>query len=142
MASEPPREAPGHRKAVPIYLGSGFLSTGSHYAVTVAAVELFGWPPLAASVTGFLVGAVVKYLLNYFVAFRSEERHSAAVVRFAVMLALFFGLNAAFFAVFQQVLGLHYMVAQVLTTAVLIAPSYVLARGWVFGLRSRREARP
>ena len=35
-------------------------------------------------------------------------------------------------AVFQRGLGLHYLVAQALTTILLIPPGYVIHRRWVF----------
>jgi putative flippase GtrA len=129
-----PNEAPmpGHHYSVPMYIGAGGIATASHYAVTIAAVELLGAPPLAASAGGFAVGAAVKYFLNYFVAFRSGERHGVALPRFALTLAALFALNAGIFTLFQQVVGLHYMVAQVLTTILLIPPGYLLSRLWVF----------
>ena len=123
---------PRHRYSIPMYLGAGGIATASHYVTTIALVELAGVAPLAASATGFAVGAGVKYWLNYFVAFRSAERHSAAVPRFAVTLVAMFALNAAFFTLFHQWLGLHYMLAQVLTTGMLIPPGYLMSRLWVF----------
>jgi putative flippase GtrA len=123
---------PSHRRSLPIYIGAGFLSVGGHYAVTIAAVELAAAPPLAASAAGFCVGAAIKYALNYFVAFRSAEKHSAALPKFAVALGAMFALNALFFALLQQGAGLHYLVAQVLTTGLLIPPGYLVSRLWVF----------
>lgn len=123
---------PAHRYSIPAYVGAGFIATGSHYATTVAAVELAGVAPLAASAAGFAVGAAVKYSLNYFVAFRSAERHAAALPRFAATLGALFALNAFFFALLHQGAGLHYMAAQVLTTALLVPPGYLLSRLWVF----------
>jgi putative flippase GtrA len=130
-------EAPGHRRALPVYIGAGFVTVAGHYAVTIAAVELLGTAPLAASAAGFCVGAAIKYVLNYFVAFRSAEKHTAALAKFAVALAVLFALNALFFALLQQGLGLHYLVAQVLTTGLLIPPGYFLSRLWVFAARAR-----
>lgn len=128
------REAgmPRHRYSIPMYLGAGGIATASHYATTIILVELFAVAPLVASATGFMVGAGVKYWLNYFVAFRSAERHCAAVPRFAVTLIVMFVLNAAFFMLFHQQLGLHYILAQLLTTGLLIPPGYLLSRLWVF----------
>ena len=126
------RSQPRHRYSIPMYIGAGGFATASHYATTIAAVELGGIVPLAASALGFGVGALVKYALNYFVAFRSAAPHSAAVPRFVVIVAVMFALNAAFFMVFHQWLGLHYMVAQVLTTIMLIPPGYLMSRLWVF----------
>jgi len=120
------------RRSLPLYVGAGGIATASHYAVTTAAVELAHWRPILASIAGFAVGAVVKYWLNYSVAFRSTARHSVASLRFAVALALLFALNAAVFAVLNEGLKLHYLVAQVATTIILIWPGYRLHRQWVF----------
>jgi putative flippase GtrA len=53
------------------------------------------------------------------------------------MLGALFALNALFFALLNQGLGLHYMVAQVLTTGLLIPPGYLLSRLWVFAATRR-----
>ena len=136
------REAPGpsprpsfiarHARSFPVYVGSGGVATASHYAVTIAAVELLSVAPVTASATGFAVGAGVKYWLNYAVAFQSRARHAAAMTRFALMLALMLGLNTLLFALLERGLGLHYLLAQAITTILLIPPGYVVSRQWVF----------
>jgi putative flippase GtrA len=128
---------PGHRRALPVYIGAGFVAVAGHYATTIAAVELLRAPPLSASAAGFCVGAAIKYVLNYFLAFRSAEKHTVALTRFAIALGVLFALNALFFALLQQGLGLHYLVAQVLTTGLLIPPGYLLSRLWVFAAPRR-----
>lgn len=120
-----------------MYIAAGFAAVGGHYATTIAGVELLDARPLAASAAGFCVGAVIKYVLNYFLAFRSAEKHSAALAKFAVALAVLFALNALVFWVLQSGLGLHYIVAQVLTTGALILPGYFLSRLWVFAAERR-----
>jgi putative flippase GtrA len=121
-----------HRRSVPIYIGAGGIATGSHYAVTIAGVEILHVEPLVASVAGFAVGATVKYWLNYSIAFRSNARHTVALGRYVVTLALMMAGNAAIFAALQSGLKMHYLVAQVLTTILLIPPGYVIHRRWVF----------
>ena len=123
---------PRHRYSLPMYVGAGGIATGCHYVTTIAIVELLGVRPVAASAAGFLVGALVKYCLNYFVAFRSDERHIVALPRFVVMLAILLALNTLVFALLNEGAGLHYMIAQVLTTGLLIPPGYLLSRLWVF----------
>lgn len=137
--SNPPiaPETPRHLRSLPVYIGAGFLTVAGHYAVTTSLVEVLHAPPLAASAAGFCVGAAIKYVLNYFVAFRSVETHRAALAKFAVALAILFVLNALFFALLHQGLGLHYLVAQVLTTGLLIPPGYLLSRLWVFAAARR-----
>lgn len=115
-----------------MYIGAGGIATASHYAVTIALVEGFAVIPLAASMSGFAAGAAIKYWLNYSVAFRSRSTHARAMLRFAMALAMLFALNGAIFALLQRGAGLHYLVAQALTTILLLAPGYVIHRQWVF----------
>src|SRR5262249_46781988 len=110
---------PRHRRSLPLYVGAGGVATAAHYAVTIGAVEGLSAPPVLASAGGFAVGAAVKYWLNYSVAFRSRAPHSQAMIRFAIALATLMALNTAIFAALQQGLGLHYLVAQVITTILL-----------------------
>jgi putative flippase GtrA len=138
MAEPAPAVAmPGHRRSLPVYIAAGFAAVGGHYATTIALVELAGVAPLIASAIGFCVGATIKYFLNYFLAFRSTERHADALPKFVVALAVLFVLNLFVFWLLNERLGLHYFIAQVLTTGVLIAPGYVLSRVWVFAARRR-----
>ncbi|HET7549445.1 MAG TPA: GtrA family protein, partial [Usitatibacter sp.] len=108
------------------------VATACHYAFTIFSVEVLGVPPVAASAGGFVVGAIAKYYLNYTYAFRSNLRHSHAMLRYVLSLALLFVLNAAIFAFLQEGMGVYYIVAQVITTALLILPGYLLSRRWVF----------
>ena len=123
---------PRHRKSFPLYVVAGIVATASHYLVTVGLVELLAVRALVATSVGFACGAVVKYFLNYFLAFESEERHSVAVPRFAAMLGMLFLCNAAIFWLLNDPAGLHYMVAQVITTVLLVPLGYVINRLWVF----------
>lgn len=126
------RNRPGHRRSFVLYVVSGVASVATHYTFTIAAVELLGWRALFATSAGFIVGAVTKYFMNYFLAFQSEEPHTAAIPRFAVMLLSLFAANGALFLALHEHLGMHYMVAQVLTTGILVPVGYVVNRAWVF----------
>jgi putative flippase GtrA len=95
-------------------------------------VELAAVRPLLASIVGFAVGATVKYTLNYNLTFRSDASHVHAVARFAALLAILFVANTGLFWFFNEVIGVHFTLAQVSTTAALILPGYLLSRRWVF----------
>jgi putative flippase GtrA len=114
------------------YVLSGLAATGSHYVVMVALVHWAGWWEVAASSVGFLVGAAVKYPLNYWVVFKSSTAHGRALVRFAIGLAIGFVLNAAILAILLATLDVHYLVSQVLTTGAVTLVNYLLARNWIF----------
>jgi putative flippase GtrA len=131
--SGPPQSSPvRHRRSLPVYVGSGGIATASHYGVTIASVELLGIAPVVATMLGFTVGAVIKYWLNYSVAFRSRARHGRAVARYVIALLALLALNTLVFALLQKGTGLHYILAQALTTILLIPPGYMIHRQWVF----------
>jgi putative flippase GtrA len=134
-ADTPPRPSliARHARSFPVYVGSGGVATASHYMVTVAAVELLSVAPVVATSVGFIVGAIVKYWLNYAVAFRSRARHIGAITRFAIFVGALLALNTVVFELLHGVLGLHYLVAQAVSTLALIPPGYFINRHWVFG---------
>ena len=123
---------PGHRRSFILYIVSGVASVATHYAFMIAVVELAAWRELVATSVGFVVGAITKYFMNYFLAFRSEEPHLQAIPRFAVMLLTLFAANGAIFWALHDQYKLHYVVAQVLTTGLLVPVGYVINRAWVF----------
>jgi putative flippase GtrA len=111
---------------------AGALATASHYVTMVALVWAWDGRELLATSAGFVVGAFVKYPLNYWMVFTSRERHRIAVPRFVASLAASFFANGALFALFRHLLDTHYLVPQVLTTAIIIVGNYLVARFWVF----------
>jgi len=125
------------RHSLLLYIGAGGIATASHYFVTALLVESANVRPLLGSIVGFGVGAVVKYWLNYSVAFRSTARHATTSARFVVSLALLLGMNALVFAGLNEWLRIHYLVAQIATTIILIGPGYWLSREWVFNRGER-----
>jgi putative flippase GtrA len=123
---------PGHGRSFIIYVAAGVASVATHYAFMIAAVEVMAWRELVATSVGFMIGAITKYLMNYFVAFKSEEPHGRAIPRFAVMLLTLFAANAAMFWTLHDQYNLHYIVAQILTTGFLVPVGYLINRWWVF----------
>jgi Predicted membrane protein len=114
------------------YVVAGFAATGVHYAVMFALVTWEATPEVIATCAGFVAGALVKYPLNYWGVFSSRQRHRVAVARYVISLAVSFVLNAALFALLLQILSVHYMVSQVLTTGAVLVANYLMARLWIF----------
>jgi putative flippase GtrA len=115
-----------------LYAVAGVAATATHYAVMIAMVQWASSPEVLATCVGFIAGACVKYPLNYWSVFASRQRHRVAMTRFVIALAVSFALNAALFAVLLRALDVHYMVSQVITTAVVLFVNYLLARYWIF----------
>jgi putative flippase GtrA len=122
------------------YVVAGLAATGTHYVVMVVIINQAMLPEVIASCIGFLAGACVKYPLNYWAVFSSEQRHAVAIPRYVMSLAIGFVLNAAIFAILLRVLDVHYMVSQVLTTGAVLVVNYLLARYWIFLARDAKKA--
>lgn len=114
------------------FCGVGALATAVHYTLLVALVELAGVGAVAASSAGAALGALVGYALNRRYTFRSGRRHGEALPRFAATAAAGWLLNAAVMYVATQVLGLHYLAAQVLATGIVLAWNFGMNRAWTF----------
>lgn len=98
----------------------GSIATAVQYLVLVGSVELLGWSSVLGSGIGFLMGAIVNYLLNRRFTFRSDVPHTTAVARFVVVLSVGLTLNLALMYLFTHRLGLPYLIAQVLTTGLVL----------------------
>jgi putative flippase GtrA len=114
------------------YAGAGAVGTALHYALLVALVQLAGVPAVAASTAGAIAGALVNYGLNPRFTFASGHAHARALPRFAAVAVAGIGVNAVTMAAVLALAPAHYLVAQVVATAVVLALGYVANRRWTF----------
>jgi len=112
----------------------GALGTAAHYATLIAGVSL-GLGAVIASAIGCTVGAAVNYVLNYHLTFRSRLAHRHSAPRFALIAVASLLLNTLLMAVGVDQLGLHYLVAQVVATGVVLCSNFALSRIWAFSER-------
>jgi putative flippase GtrA len=110
----------------------GVLSAIGHYGLLITLVQVFLIAPVPASAAGSLLGAVINYSLNYRYTFRSTARHSIAISRFSVIALTGLILNSGLMWIGVELLGIHYLVAQVITTALILIWSYCGNRYWTF----------
>ena len=122
------------------YAGVGGVSAIFHYATLVACVELFNINPVAAAVAASTVGAGVNYWLNYHYTFASDRRHLQSVPRFLVVASTGAGLNAGLMHVGVNLVEMHYLPAQLITTVIVFFWNFLINRRWTF--RSQPVERP
>ncbi|MET0319650.1 MAG: GtrA family protein [Duganella sp.] len=126
--------APAGRKGVLqflLYALVGAVGTLAHYAVLISTVSLHLLGPVAASVTGAIVGAIVNYFLNVRYTFRSAS-NGPAMVKFAITAALGALLNGLLMKLQIDAFGLHYLVAQLIATVVVLLLTYTINLLWTF----------
>jgi putative flippase GtrA len=111
----------------------GVVATAAHYALLVLLVEWASAPAGPSALIGALLGAAVAYLGNRRYTFSSSDApHTRAAPRFAAIAGL--GAVANALVVGGGVaMGLHYLLAQVVATIVVMLATYHLNRVWTFG---------
>ena len=115
------------------FVVAGGVATAVHYAVLVGLVELQGFSAAPSAAFGTLCGAAVSYLLNRRMAFaESGAGHTQALPRFVAIAVLGAFLNGALVWLGVNMLGWHYLLAQLLATLLVMGLTFQLHRVWTF----------
>lgn len=121
-----------------MFAACGLVGTAGHYAAMVALVQGAGVPPVAASVVGFLVGMGINYVLNYRFTFRSGKRHREAASKFFVVGCCGLALNTVLMHALTGPAGLHYVVAQMGATVLVLLWNFIANQTWTFAHKGDR----
>jgi putative flippase GtrA len=113
------------------YATAGAVGTGVHYSLLLVLVEVARIGAVPASTCGAIAGAFVNYALNYRFTFRSTRPHAEALVKYFTVTAIGIAMNALVVAAATHQ-GLHYMVAQVLATGIVLLVAFIANRTWTF----------
>ncbi|NTW99991.1 MAG: GtrA family protein [Geobacteraceae bacterium] len=108
------------------------IGTGAHYVLMLGLVGLTNIDEVYASTCGAIVGAVIIYVLNYYVTFKSTERHHSSAPKFAIVALFGIALNGLLIKLLMTCFDCHYLFLQVLTTAMVFCLNYLLSRIWIF----------
>lgn len=119
-------------RQVGAFAGVGMFAAIVHYGVLVGLVEGGGVRPVPATLAGYVAGGVVSYGLNRRHTYASTRPHGEATWRFTVVALVGFGLTWAAMHGLTGRLGLPYLPAQVLTTALVLVWSFLAHKLWTF----------
>lgn len=114
------------------YAVVGAVGTAAHYAVLVTLVQYGGLSPSFATTIGFCVGAVINYALNIRFVFASTHRHRDALPKFFALATAGALVNYLIVALLTRQLAVHYLIAQVVATSVVLVCNYLANRAWTF----------
>ena len=117
----------------------GAVGTVAHYALLLVLVEGLGARPLVGATAGFVLGAIVNYTLSRMLVFDSDRSHVEALPRFFAVAAVGLGWTALLMMLFVDALGLHYLLAQLITTALLLLWHYAGNALWTFRRRPKAD---
>jgi putative flippase GtrA len=110
----------------------GGIATAIHYLILIALVHGTGMNAVLASTLGFMVSAACNYYLNYRFTFRSRAAHRHAIFKFLTVAGVGLVLNSATMMVAAEYLGLHYLLAQVIATGLVLLWNFSGNRWWTF----------
>ena len=111
----------------------GVLAAAGHYGTLILLVAGLGAPPVPASLAAYLVGGTISYLFSYRFVFGSAKDHRVAVAQFVSVAAVGFALTGVSMAALTGRLGLHWLLAQIVTTGLVMVWSFAANRLWTFG---------
>lgn len=114
------------------FASAGALGTIAHYLVLLGLVSIFLAHPVTASILGSLVGAMVNYLLSHHWVFRSKRKHSETLSKFVAVGGLGLVLNAAIMYVLVTIASIHYLLAQIAATGIVLFWNFLGNRFWTF----------
>jgi putative flippase GtrA len=105
------------------------------------SVELFGASPALSTVLGALVGAFVNYQLNYHLTFVSVAPHRSTLRAFLLVACLTTALSGFGMSYLVSQRGVHYLLAQIACTSVVLIVGYALNKFWTFAEPGKRSSR-
>jgi len=114
------------------FAGVGAVATGIQYAVLTLMVELLDAAPAASSAVGFGLSSIANYILNYRLTFRSTARHAHALPKFLAVACVGLALNTGLMALLAERAGMYYLLAQVLTTGLVLVWNFAANLLWSF----------
>lgn len=123
------------------FAGVGAVATGIQYVILALLVEFLRAPPAASSAVGFGLSSFVNYVLNYRLTFRSNAAHAVALPKFLAVALVGLALNTGLMALLAERLGVYYLLAQVITTGLVLAWNFAASLLWSFRERGFRPAR-
>lgn len=110
----------------------GAAATIVQYAVLVVLVEFVRVQPVPAAVLAYMCGALVSYILNARYTFgASNTAFGKGLVKFLIVNVIGLGLNTAIFTTLVH-LHVHYLLAQMVATGLVLIWNYAGARLFVF----------
>ncbi|WP_296942727.1 GtrA family protein [uncultured Massilia sp.] len=109
----------------------GGLGTGLHYLVLVVLVTLLHVAPGRAAFAGAAAGACLVYLLNRRYTFASDADHRRTLPRFVALAVAGALLNGLLVGLLSGA-GLHFLLAQVVATAVVLVINFIVSKTWIF----------
>ena len=115
-----------------MFAGIGAIGTIGHYTTLIVLVQFWMVDPVVASSFGFIVGAVINYILNYQFTFQSDKRHSEAITKFFIVAGIGAGINGLIMYIGVENTNINYMLVQIFATGIVLLWNFIVNKLWTF----------
>ena len=122
-------------KLVLRFLVSGGIATAIHWATLWGLINLQVEAVLASSIGAF-VGAIANYFLQYFFTFKTKLRHKQALLAYIPAVLVSWLLNLVLFYSVYGWLLTDPLMAQMVTTGIVMVVNFLLYKKVVFLAKS------
>lgn len=120
------------------FLVVGAFATALQYFLLILGVRMDLGDPSAISGGAFLISSIVNFLLTRHFTFRSNSPVLVSGLRYASMISVGLFINSAAMIVLQY-FGLHYVVAQMGATLLVLLWHFSVAASWVFPVEQTKS---
>lgn len=114
------------------FAGTGAIATGIQYTILIVLTEWVGLAAVYASAIGYAISSVLNYLMKYHWVFASDKKHRSTAPRYFLISLTGLSLNTALMYLGTQVLDWHYLIAQILTTGLVLVWNFTANSVWTF----------
>lgn len=109
----------------------GCLSVLIYFLSVFVLVELFDKGPIFASTLSFIIMTYISFLLNKKYTFGNNFSYNQ-LWRFLVVSAIGFTLNFGIMYLVVNILSLHYVIGELITTLIIPIINFILNNYWTF----------
>jgi putative flippase GtrA len=114
------------------FLITGGLATLIQFILLWFFVSTLQLNQTFSSAMAFSISAVFNYILSYYFTFSAASPHGRALFKFCIMVVLGLLINTSCFHLFNILLSGQYLIAQAMSTVLLIIWNFNLSRKWIF----------
>ncbi len=114
------------------FFWTGLCAAAAHYGLLIFLVEIVHATVVPATLAGYVAGGIVSYVLNRRHTFKSGRPHEEATWRFMLVAGVGFGITYALMHLFVETLTLPYLLAQLVTTGIVMLWSFTAHKFWTF----------
>ena len=115
-----------------LFAGVGAIGTLGHYTTLIVLVQFWAVDPVFASSFGFVVGAIINYILNYHFTFQSDKRHTEALAKFLIVATIGAGINGFIMYIGVENTSINYLVVQIFATGIVLLWNFIVNKLWTF----------